>query len=205
VLTNEFYELESEKFSTSKGHVLSVQQILSEVPRDLVRTYLALTAPEFQRTTFSRAGLTKMVDERLVGPWNKLAETLGKVVANADGGPLPVTAVGRARAATMLERFDFIYEMPNYSMNRAADAILTQIGRLGRIAASLDGSDVEAFGDLFLQVNALLSVSSPILIDLAAAARAAGAYDGVLAPGAFAVDEVTAFAPPLLPVTTGGR
>jgi hypothetical protein len=95
--------------------------------------------------------------------------------------------------------------MPNYSMNRAADAILTQIGRLGRIAASLDGSDVEAFGDLFLQVNALLSVSSPILIDLAAAARAAGAYDGVLAPGAFAVDEVTAFAPPLLPVTTGGR
>jgi methionyl-tRNA synthetase len=208
VLTNEFYELESEKFSTSKGHVLSVQQILSEVPRDLVRTYLALTAPEYQRTTFSRAGLLKMVDERLVGPWNKLAETLGKVVANADGGPLPVTAAGRERAATMVERFDFIYEMPNYSMNRAADTVLTQIGRLGRIAASLDGSGVEAFGDLFLQVSALLRVASPILIDLAAAAKQAGAYDVVLAPGAFDVAEVTPFAPPLLPVTTpatGGR
>jgi len=105
----------------------------------------------------------------------------------------------------MLERFDFIYEMPNYSMNRAADTILTQIGRLGRIAAGLDGDGVEAFGDLFLQVSALLAVGSPILIDLAAAAKAAGAYDVVLAPGAFDVDEITPFAPPLLPITTGSR
>jgi methionyl-tRNA synthetase len=206
VLTNEFYELESEKFSTSKGHVLSVQEMLSEVPRDLVRLYLALTAPEYQRTSFSRAGLAKVIGERLVGPWNQLAETLGKLVANAAGGadPLPVSVVGRSRAATMLERFDVNYEMPNYSMNRSADMILTQIGRLGRLVAGLDGrgldAEPEAWGDLFLQVKALLAVSAPILIDLAAAAREAGGFDGVLAPGAFDVLDVVPFAPPLLPV-----
>jgi methionyl-tRNA synthetase len=208
VLTNEFYELESEKFSTSKRHVLSVQDILGEVPRDLVRLYLALTAPEYQRTTFTRTGLHKVVGERLVGPWNRLAETLGKAVANGGSTPLPVSSVGRARAATMLERFDFNYEMPNYSMNRSADAILNQIGRLGRLAAELDGhgldEEPEAWGDLFLQVNALLALSAPILIDLSSAAVDAGAFDGVLAPGAFEAPEVTPFAPPLLPQPAPG-
>jgi methionyl-tRNA synthetase len=213
VLTNEFYELESEKFSTSKRHVLSVQDILGEVPRDLVRLYLALTAPEYQRTTFTRTGLHKVIGDRLVGPWNRLAETLGKAVANGGSTPLPVSAVGRSRVATMLERFDFNYEMPNYSMNRSADAILTQIGRLGRLAAELDGSGLgerpEAWGDLFLQVDALLTLSAPILIDLSAAAVEAGGFDGVLAPGAFETSEVVPFAPPLLPQvapeSVGGR
>jgi len=207
VLTNEFYELESEKFSTSKGHVLSVQEVLKEAPRDLVRLYLALTAPEYQRTTFTRAGLDKITQERLVGPWNRLSETVGKAVANAPGplSPLPVTAVGRARAATMLERFDFNYEMPNYSMNRCAEMILTQIGRLGRLAAELDGrgldEEPEGWGDLIVQIKALLACGAPILIDLAAGAREAGGFDGVLTPGAFDLLEVAPFIPPLLTMT----
>jgi methionyl-tRNA synthetase len=214
ILTNEFYELESEKFSTSKGHVLSVQEILAEVPRDLVRLYLALTAPEYQRTTFSRAGLAKVVESRLVGPWNRLATALGKAAAElgavgdgADVGTLPVTDAGRSHAAVLLERFDFSYEMPNYSLNRSADAVLNQIGRLARIAGALDGVGVDqdpaAWGDLFLQARALLALAAPILIDLAEAGRAAGGFDGVLAPGAFAVAEVAPFAPPLLPSAGG--
>lgn len=207
VLTNEFYELESEKFSTSKRHVLSVQELLEEVPRDPVRLYLALTAPEYQRTTFSRAGLDKVTRERLVEPWNRLAEAIAKASANAAGGApvLPVSAQGRALAATMLTRFDFHYEVPNYSLNRCADAILTQIARLGRLAAALDGrgldQEPEAWGDLILQVRALLALSAPILIDLAAAARQAGGFDGVLEPGAFDVSEVAPFTPPLLSLT----
>jgi methionyl-tRNA synthetase len=207
VLTNEFYELESEKFSTSKRHVLSVQELLREVPRDPVRLYLALTAPEYQRTTFSRAGLDKVTRERLVEPWNRLAEALAKAAANAAGAAvLPVSEQGRALAATMLARFDFNYEMPNYSLNRCADTILSQIARLAKLATGLDGRGVDeeptGWGDLILQVRALVALSAPILIDLAAAARTAGGFDGVLAPGAFDVDEVAPFVPPLLSLTT---
>ncbi len=202
ILTNEFYELESEKFSTSKGHVVSVEDLLREVPRDVGRLYLALTAPEYQRTTFSRAGLDKVTRTRLVEPWNRLAGTLGKAVANARDGetPLPVSAACRSQAAIMLDRFDLCYEMPSYSLNRAADTILIQISRLARRAADLDGLGLdeapEAWGDLFLEVKALLALAAPILIDLAAAAD--GRFDGVLAPGAFDVAEVTPFTPPLL-------
>jgi methionyl-tRNA synthetase len=210
ILTNEFYELESEKFSTSKGHVVSVQDLLSEVSRDVGRLYLALTAPEYQRTTFSRAGLDKLATGRLVGPWNRLAGTLGKAVANARSAeaPLPVSAAGRSRAETMRARFDTYYEMPSYSLNRSADAICVQIGRLAGHAALLDGQSLEespeAWGDLFLETKALLALASPILIDLGDAARRTGGFTGVLRTGAFDVAEVRPFAPPLLS-GPGGR
>jgi methionyl-tRNA synthetase len=215
IINNEFYELESTKFSTSKGHVLSPEELLHEVPRDVIRLYLALTAPEYQRTTFSRAGLDKIAEERLVGPWNELARTLGKALANAgtDDTWLPVSAAARARVATMMERFHLGYEMPTYNLNRSADGILVQIDRLRRRAAAIDGiglsEQVAAWGDLFFEVKALLALASPILIDLAAAARAAGAFDGLpdncpLVAGALDAAEVRPFAPPLLPADASG-
>ncbi|HEU4946138.1 MAG TPA: class I tRNA ligase family protein [Kribbella sp.] len=211
IINNEFYELESTKFSTSKGHVVTVQDLLSEVPRDVARLYLALTAPEHGRTTFSRVGLTRVAEERLVGPWNRLAETLGKAVAVAGGDtapPLPVSAMGRRRVAAMLERFDASYEMPTYSLSRSADQILVQIERLDRRAAALDGDDVsdepEAWGDLFLEVEALLAAAAPILIDLAAAAQRTAGPARVLSAEAFDVTEVRLFAPPLLAVGAPG-
>lgn len=207
VMTNEFYELESEKFSTSKGHVLSPEDLLPEVPRDLLRLYLALTAPSFQRTTFSRAGLDKITSGQLVEPWNRMVSILGKAIANARSGadPLPVSAVGRQRAATLLERFDYCYEMPNYSLNRVAETILVHVGRLARVAAELDISGIDErpqqWGDLFLQVKVVLAATAPILIDLAAATREGLGFEGTLADRAYEVSEVKPFVPPSLPRT----
>ncbi len=209
VMTNEFYELESEKFSTSKGHVVSCQDLLRDVPRDVARLYLALTAPEHQRTTFSRAGLAKVAEERLTGPWNRLAGTLGKAVANASSdAPLPVSAAARSRVAALLARFDTGYEMPGYSLTRSAETVLVQIERLARRAAALDGGDLDAdasaWGDLFLEVKALLAAASPILVDLAAAARQGDGTGWTLSTGAFDLTEIHPFTPPLLPAGLPG-
>jgi methionyl-tRNA synthetase len=206
IINNEFYELESEKFSTSKGHVVSCQDLLSEVPRDVARLYLALTAPEYQRSTFSRDGLAKVAEGRLVGPWNRLAGVLGKAVANATStAPLPVSDAGRHRAAAIADRLDVTFEMPTFCLTRSAETILYQIGRLADQAAALDGTaieaDPEAWGDLFCQVRALLTGASPILIDLAETARRDGHIDGSLAAGALEVPEIRPFAPPFLATT----
>jgi methionyl-tRNA synthetase len=222
IINNEFYELESSKFSTSKGHVLTPEELLEEVPRDVARLYLALTAPEYQRSTFSRAGLDKMAEDRLVGPWNQLAGILAKAVANAggDSARLPVSADARQRVELMRDRFDLGYEMPTFNLNRSADTVLVHIDRLRRHAVTLDGTGLdeqpEAWGDLFCEVKALLAVASPILVDLAAAAAEVGAFDelpdaGVLVAGSFELAEVTPFVPPLLAAGTadgelaGGR
>lgn len=209
IINNEFYELESSKFSTSKGHVLTPQALLEEVPRDVARLYLALTAPEYQRSTFSRAGLDKMAEERLIGPWNQLAGVLAKAVANAggDSARLPVSQTARGRVVAMLERFDLTYEMPTFNLNRAADTVLVHVDRLRRRAVALDGIGLdeqpEDWGDLFCEVKALLALASPLLIDLVAAAQEAGVFDGtpdagLLVAGSFDVADIKPFSPPSL-------
>ncbi|UVS77499.1 class I tRNA ligase family protein [Actinokineospora sp. UTMC 2448] len=194
ILCNEFYELENEKFSTSKGHVVWARDLVAEVPRDLVRFYLNLTAPEHARTNFSRAALNKIVGERLVGPWNELAATLGKLTTA--GETLPVSPEGPARAAAIADRFGLCFELSSFSLNRAADLIVQHVERLRAHAArALDGEPVE-LGDLFLQLRALISGASPILIDMTARAAEAGGFTPSLSAAAYAVASTTAFPVP---------
>jgi methionyl-tRNA synthetase len=201
LLVNEFYELESEKFSTSKGHVVWARDLVAEVPRDIARFYMCLSAPEHARTNFSRATLVKVAGERLIGPWNELAATLAKLTAEVgDGEPLPVSPETPARAAAMIARFSPCYELETFSLSRAADLIVQYTDRLRQHAdraqaANLDPEAVKVrLGDLFLQLRALISGAAPILIDLAA-------RTGVelrMAPEAFDVSCTTAFPVPNL-------
>ncbi|MET1073841.1 MAG: class I tRNA ligase family protein, partial [Umezawaea sp.] len=176
---NEFYDLDGEKFSTSRNHLIWSADLLAEVPRDLVRFFLALTAPEYQRTNFSREAMHGVTTRRLVEPWNALSEalTLG-LVALDTAAPLPTTELGRRRATAMLERFRLCYELPNFSLGRAAETALTQLDRLRKSADSLDlranGSAPVQPGDLLLEIRTLLACVAPIMVEVTDALVAEG-------------------------------
>jgi methionyl-tRNA synthetase len=190
IVSNEFYELEHEKFSTSRGHVVWASELVAEIPRDLVRFHLALTAPEHARTNFSRDALEAIASQRLVAPWNRLADRL-----RAPGGaPLPVSPAACERADRMVERFSACYELSGYSLSRAADLIVAHLERLAESAGEP--------GDLHLEAAALVACAAPILIDVAEAAANAGAPVGTLAAGAFDVAHVKPFALPRLDLAT---
>ncbi|MFG2043634.1 class I tRNA ligase family protein [Dactylosporangium sp. NPDC048998] len=203
---NEFYELEHEKFSTSKGHVVWARDLVAEVPRDVVRFYLCVSAPEHARTNFSRATLDKIAGERLVTPWNELAADLAKLTAEAGGDPLPVSAQAPVFAAAIVDRFASCYELDSFSLARAADLIVQHTGRLRTLAARTlaAGLDADALrervGDLFLQARALVSGASPILADLAERAGVPIAFDA----GAYRVTHTGAFTLPGLDLRTAG-
>lgn len=194
IVNNEFYELENEKFSTSRGHVIWTRDLLRDVPRDLVRLYLALTAPEHARTNFSRAALDKIGRTRLVEPWNALAAAVDESVAAlaADHPPLPVSDAARVRSAAMADRFAACYELEGFSLPRAADLIVQHTARLQEEACALVGglaaADGEAararLGDLVGELRTLLVAASPILVDLAGAGTRVGGLDRCLADGA---------------------
>ncbi|HXV93167.1 MAG TPA: class I tRNA ligase family protein [Pseudonocardia sp.] len=204
IVCNEFYELENEKFSTSRGHVVWAEDLLREVPRDLVRFHLALTAPEHARTGFSRAALEKVTGTRLVGPWNTLAGLLNKAVAELGVADLtlPASPEARHRCELMAERFAACYELAGYSLSRAADLIVVHVDRLLTAAYQLPSAApaaerepaVQRLGDLFLELRTLVVAASPILIDLAEVTAAAGIETSGLAPPA----AVPAFTVPVL-------
>jgi methionyl-tRNA synthetase len=209
-LCNEFYELENEKFSSSKGHLVWARDLVTEVPRDIVRFYLCLSAPEHARTSFSRATLDKLADQRLVGPWNELAAMLAKLTAEAGAGtePLPVSAETPARAAAMVARFSLCYELTTFSLSRAADLVAQNVERLRvhaqrALAGDLDTGALRVrLGDLFLQLRALISCAAPILIDLAANAARTGDVDLRICASAFDLRQTTTFAVPSLSLRT---
>ena len=161
-ITNEFYELDNSKFSTSRGHVVWGRDLVAEVPRDLVRFHLAATSPENQRTDFSRAALARVTSTRLVEPWNRVAD---KVDGFTGRGPLPVSERSRAAAVRIVERFAACYELTGFSLTRAAETLTEQLGRLARWEVRAGDE-----GDFCHEVDVVLRCASPILIDLAAEA-----------------------------------
>jgi methionyl-tRNA synthetase len=209
-LCNEFYELENEKFSSSKGHLVWARDLVAEIPRDVVRFYLCVSAPEHARTSFSRAILAKVAAERLVEPWNELVRTLAALTAEAggDGEPLPVSAEAPLRAAAMVARFSLCYELATFSLSRAAELVAQNVERLRghaqrALAGDLDRDSLRArLGDLFLQLRALISCAAPILVDLAASAALAGDFELRISAAAFDLPQTAAFPVPRLSLRT---
>ena len=192
IVTNEFYELENEKFSTSRGHVVWTADLLAEVPRDAVRFYLALTAPEHARTNFSRSALEALAQSRLAGPWNRFGARLGQLLARTPAvvGGLPTSAAGRAGAAAVLDRFRACYELDGFSLHRAASELAAQLDRLVRAAQQPSPSP----GDLLLLARTLLACAAPIVVD----ATAAAGIELSLTDEAVSATRITPFAwPPL--------
>jgi methionyl-tRNA synthetase len=190
-LTNEFYELDHQKFSTSRGHVVWGRELAAGVPRDLIRFYLAATSPEHQRTSFSRDALARVTARRLVEPWNRIADRANQWAGH---GPLPVPERSRRAAARLAERFASCYELSGFSLNRAAEAITDQLSRLDSWAATEEDA-----GGFCFEVLALVRAAAPLLIDLAA--EVLGDDPGA-GPG---TTEVTPVKLPYLVATGAGR
>lgn len=192
---NEFYELAGEKFSTSRNHLVWTRDLLADTPRDVARFYLALTSPEFQRSSFTRDALHTTAEARLVRPWTELATRLQAAVRRVGDGDLPTTERGRRRARVLADRFGACYRLATFSMGRAAGLVADQLDRLARVPEPAGPAEL---GDLLAEVRALLAGAAPLLVDVAAVARAAGVD---LDPGA-PDRSIAAFT---LPPITAGR
>ena len=61
IVTNEFYQLDNFKFSTSKNHAIWARDLLDRRPVDEVRFYLALSNPEHQKANFTETDRKSVV------------------------------------------------------------------------------------------------------------------------------------------------
>jgi methionyl-tRNA synthetase len=157
-VTNEFYELEHRKFSTSRGHLVWGQELADRLPRDVGRYHLAATSPENQRTNFGWSAVPAVTGARLTEPWNRVAAK----AARWAGRTLPVSAASREAADRITARFAAAYELESFSLGRAAETLAEQVARLDR----WEVTDEQA-GDFCHQTEVVLRNAAPILIDLA--------------------------------------
>lgn len=128
---NEFYLLDGEKFSTSRGHVIWGKDILTPQSVDSIRFYLALTRPETHRTNFTLSEYDKVVQDTLVGTWQRWLNDLGERMEKHYGGVVADAGIWRpehtaflARLNTRLAEVAGCLGQDGFSLNRAAEALL---------------------------------------------------------------------------------
>jgi methionyl-tRNA synthetase len=128
---NEFYLLDGEKFSTSRRHAIWGKEILGPATVDGIRFYLALTRPEARRTNFTLAEYERVVQDTLVGTWQRWLNDLGARLEDSKyGGVAPDAGIWTpehtafwARLANRLDAMAGCLGQDGYSLNAAADTL----------------------------------------------------------------------------------
>jgi methionyl-tRNA synthetase len=113
-VTNEFYNLEHSKFSTSKDHVVWARDLAKRHSTDLIRFYAALNAPGWEKANFKEEEMTAVAAARLSQPWRAVTSAYGRLLAEGgDRGEVrreiwsaTAAIVSRILASLSLERFN---------------------------------------------------------------------------------------------------
>jgi methionyl-tRNA synthetase len=90
VVSSEFLTMEGKKFSSSRGIVIYVNEVLSRYDADPLRYFLTIGGPETQDTDFTWAEFVRRNNDELVATWGNLVNrTLTNVHRNFGEVPQP--------------------------------------------------------------------------------------------------------------------
>ncbi|MDD6462234.1 MAG: methionine--tRNA ligase [Bifidobacteriaceae bacterium] len=90
VVASEFMTMEGKKFSSSRGIVIYVKDILARYPVDAVRYYISVAGPENSDSDFTWAEFVRHNNEELVASWGNLVNRVA-VLLHKNFGEIPET------------------------------------------------------------------------------------------------------------------
>jgi methionyl-tRNA synthetase len=171
---NEFYLLDGDKFSTSRRHAIWGRDILGPHSVDAIRFYLALTRPETHRTNFTLEEYEQVVDDTLIGTWQRWLTGLGAKLDKHYDGRAPDAGVWTPEHAAFLGRLDRrLGEMADalgqdgYSLNLAARTLTGIVEDTLRFA-KLEGQTLTEWPDEARTAIALELAAAKLLATCAA-------------------------------------
>jgi methionyl-tRNA synthetase len=159
IVTNEFYQLDGYKFSSSQGHAIWGRDFLKDIPVDEARFYFAWSNPEIQVSNFSRAEFELIALKEFRKPLSELYERLACM-----SQPLPPQAYDEDPMATaLLERFATAYDPAGPSLRLAAHTLASALdAAVERARVDRDHAGLASF------IAALAAGASPLVPGTAA-------------------------------------
>jgi methionyl-tRNA synthetase len=208
-VTNEFYYLDGQKFSTSRNHRILGRELAGKAPRDAVRYYLAATCPEREETNFTLAGFHDAARRELLGSWEVWMHDLAERLAARWQNTVPSTGDWTEDHRRFYHRLRELsaeaaaaYEAAGFSPQRATramDTLVREARRFGQGEKHWQGVATrteENRTGIALEVLALKvlgQIAAPILPELAERLwRALGQATG---PGAGQWEETLEWVP----------
>ncbi len=171
IITNEFYRLNGEKFSTSRGHAIWGGDLLRRVPADSLRFYLSLTGPESEESNFVMTEFSSVVDKLLAHHLEDYVQSVLELLSTHFGGRVP-SSVPRGddtllHLLTILpQQMREALEPRCFSLHRAAELIseATEAASASLRRHRLTGDDLTGEAVAHSQLLAVLTaVSAPIM------------------------------------------
>ncbi len=125
VVSSEFMTMESKQFSTSRGHVILVGDMLARYQPDAVRYFICAAGPETSDSDFTWAEFVQRTNSELVAGWGNLVNRTATMIAKSFGeippaGPLE--EVDEAVLAAVRSGFDTVGGLLGRHRQRAAIA-----------------------------------------------------------------------------------
>ncbi len=130
VVSSEYLNVDGQQFSSSRGVVIYVRDMLSRYQPDALRYYLSIAGPESQDVDFTWAEFKRRTNDELVAGWGNLVNRTATMV-HKNFGAIPVPTVRQpvddALLAATGAGFGKVGELLGAHHNRAA---LTEAMRL---------------------------------------------------------------------------
>lgn len=123
VVSSEYLNVAGEQFSTSRGRVILVRDMLSRYQPDALRYYLSVAGPETQDADFTWADFKRRTNDELVAGWGNLVNRTANMI-HTNFGAIPeagaLQPVDEALRATTAAGFDTVGKLLGEHRNRAA-------------------------------------------------------------------------------------
>ncbi|MCW2852515.1 MAG: methionine--tRNA ligase, partial [Nocardioides sp.] len=123
VVSSEFMTMESKQFSTSRGHVILVGDMLSRYQPDALRYFISAAGPETSDSDFTWAEFVQRTNSELVAGWGNLVNRTATMIAKSFGEIPPAGAleeVDEAVLSAVREAFGTVGDLIGRHRQRAA-------------------------------------------------------------------------------------
>jgi methionyl-tRNA synthetase len=131
LLSNEFYRLQGEKFSTSRNHAIWGRELLKDNHPDLVRFYLAYSGPETEQSNFTMAEYRQTINAEILNGWLGWLRELGTKISRDHSGaaPAPRSFTDKMQRfefwlQQLLERADESYDARSFSLQEVSRLLI---------------------------------------------------------------------------------
>ncbi|GIG53673.1 methionine--tRNA ligase [Demequina activiva] len=123
VVSSEFLTMESAKFSSSRGHVIYVRDMLARYQPDALRYFIAVAGPESSDADFTWSEFKRRTNDELVAGWGNLVNRTASLL-HKNVGSIPeltdLQEVDRAALAASEASFAHVGELIRGHRQRAA-------------------------------------------------------------------------------------
>ncbi|MDQ6688643.1 MAG: methionine--tRNA ligase [Actinomycetota bacterium] len=168
VVSSEFLTMESKQFSTSRGHVILVGDMLSRYQPDALRYFICAAGPETSDADFTWAEFVQRTNSELVAGWGNLVNRTATMISKSFG---EVPAAGTLKPvdeqvlAVCRGSFDSVGDLIGRHRQRAAIAeAMRVVGEVNKYLTATEPYKMKA-DDQRERLGTVLHVAAQCVLD----------------------------------------